>query len=128
MFKIIILTTTFTSLCLLSILLNVTTPATIGPFGILAIFVFAYMLSLGVVTFFIFYSSKLISKLSLVFVARKPLGELSFRHSYYYSTIFAAVPILFIGLQSVGAVGAYEVILILIFVIVGCLYVSKRIE
>lgn len=128
MFKIIILITTLASLCLLGILLNVTTPATIGPFGILAIFVFAYVLSLGVVTFFVFYFSKLLNRLSLIFVARKPLGEMSFRHSYYYSTIFAAVPILFIGLQSVGAVGLYEVILVLIFVAIGCLYVSKRIE
>ncbi|MFZ2125017.1 MAG: hypothetical protein WA087_02045 [Candidatus Saccharimonadales bacterium] len=128
MFKIIILTTILASLCLLGILLNITTPATIGPFGILAIFVFAYMLSLGVVTFFIFYFSKLLNKLSLVFIARKPLGELSFRHSYYYSTIFAAVPILFVGLQSVGAVGVYGVILILIFTAIGCLYISKRIE
>jgi hypothetical protein len=58
---------------------------------------------------------------------RRPMKTLSFRRSYYYSTILAAAPVMLIGLQSVGSVGVYEVILILVFVVIGCVYVTKRI-
>ena len=128
MIKIIIAIITVVSFCLLTVILNVTTPATAGPFGILAIFFFAYLLSLGVVTYFIYWINRIIARLSTILTVRKPFVPLSFRSSYYYSTIFAAVPVLLIGLQSVGAVGIYEFLLVLIFVVIGCLYVSKRVR
>jgi len=124
----IISITTILSLCLLIVLLNVTTPAAAGPFGILVIFVFAYLSSLGVVTYFLYGISRVISYLSTVFITRRPFVALTFKRSYYYSTIIAAAPILLIGLQSVGAVGIYEFFLVLIFIIIGCLYVSKRVH
>jgi hypothetical protein len=122
----IIMITTIVSLCLLVFLLNVTTPATAGPFGILAIFIFAYLSSLGVVTYFLYGISRVITYLSVEFMVRRPLEPLTLKRSYYYSTIVAAAPILLAGLQSVGAGGIYEFTLVLIFVVIGCLYVSKR--
>ena len=126
MLKRIILAITIVSLCLLVFLLNVTTPSTAGPFGILLIFIFAYLSSLGAVTFFLYGVSRVISHLSIVFVARRPIEPLTFKRSYYFSTIIATAPILLVGLQSVGADGFYESLLVLIFVIIGCVYVSKR--
>jgi hypothetical protein len=126
MLKRIIMTTTLVSLCLLVFLLNVTTPSTVGPFGILAVFIFAYLSSLGAVTFFLYCISRIISHLSTVFMARKPFEGFTLKSAYYFSTIIAAAPILIIGLQSVGANGIYEFLLVSIFVIIGCLYVSKR--
>lgn len=126
MLKKLILTTTIVSLCLLVALLNTTTPTTAGPFGILAIFVFAYLTSLGVVTFFLLTISRIIAHLSVAFMARRPLESLSLKRSYYYSTIIAAAPILLIAMQSVGAGGVYEFILVVLFITIGCLYVSKR--
>lgn len=128
MLRIILSITTVVSLCLLTVLLNVTTPATAGPFGILAIFFFAYMLSLGVVTFFIYWTSRIVAHMSAGLITRKPLEAMTLKNSYYYSTIIAAVPILLIGLQSVGAIGFYEFILVSVFVIIGCLYISKRVQ
>lgn len=128
MLRIILSITTVVSLCLLTVLLNVTTPATAGPFGILAIFFFAYMLSLGVVTFFIYWASRIVAHMSAGLITRKPLEAMTLKNSYYYSTIIAAVPILLIGLQSVGAIGFYEFILVSVFVIIGCLYISKRVQ
>ena len=128
MLKMIISTVTVASLCLLAILLNVTTPASAGPFGILIIFVLIYLSSLGLVTYFIYGASYMISHLSTVFITRRPIEALTFKRTYYYSTIVAAVPVLLIGLQSVGAVGAYEFFLVVIFVIVGCLYISKKVQ
>ncbi len=126
MLKKLILTTTIVSLCLLVVLLNTTTPTTAGPFGILAIFVFAYLTSLGVVTFFLLTISRIIAHLSVAFMARRPLEGFSLKRSYYYSTVIAAAPILLIAMQSVGAGGIYEFILVILFTAIGCLYVSKR--
>lgn len=122
----IILVITLASLCLLAVLLNVATPTGIGPFGILAVFAFAYLSLLGVMTFFISSTSRIISHLSSAFTVRKPINTLSFRSSYYYSTVVAAAPIMLVGLQSVGAIGPYELLLVVAFVVIGCVYITKR--
>lgn len=128
MFKIIISILTFVSLCLLLLLLNTTTPATAGPFGILVIFAFAYIFSFGLVAFFLYGMMRLLSHLSIVFVARRPIEVMRFNDICLFSSIIAAAPIMLIGLRSVGDVGVYEYLLVLLFVIIGCLYISKRIR
>ncbi len=126
MLKKAVIIITLVSLCLLVALVNTTTPTGIGPFGILAVYMSAYLSLLGVMTFFIFFISKLTSHLSSAFTVRKPILALSFKKSYYYSTIFAAAPIMLIGLQSVGSVGWYEIGLVVLFVVIGCIYITKR--
>jgi len=128
MLKIIISTITVVSLCLLTVLLNATTPVTAGPIGILAIFIFAYISLTGAVAYLLYWMSRIIAYLSSVIISRKPFQTLSFKRSYYYSTIIAAAPIMLVGLQSVSAVGFYEYFLMFVFIIIGCLYVSKRIN
>jgi len=128
MLKIIISITTLASALLLAIVLNISTPAVVGPFGILAVFIFAYLSSLGVMTFFIYFMSRLGAYISTVFVTRRPYIGLTFRRSYYFSTVIAAAPVMFIGLQSVGAISAYGFLLILLFVLIGCLYISKKVN
>ena len=120
--------TTLVSLCLLALLLNITTPSTVGPFGILAVFILAYLSSLGVMTYFLYFMSRIISHLSAAFAVRKPMARLPFHRAYYYSTVIGAAPILFVGLQSVGQISFYEVLLVVIFVLIGCLYIAKRIR
>jgi hypothetical protein len=72
--------------------------------------------------------SSVISYLSITLIARRPFEALSFKRSYYYSSVLAAAPIMVFGLQSVGRVEVYEYFLVLIFVCIGCLYISKRIS
>jgi len=119
---------TLVSLCLLTILLNTTAPATAGPFGILAIFIFAYLASLGMTTYFLYGASRVTSHLAAAFTVKRPLRALVFKRAYYYSTVLAAAPIMLIGLQSVGSIGLYEFILVLLFTVIGCVYISKRIS
>jgi hypothetical protein len=128
MFKVFITIATFISVCLLAVLLNVTTPLTAGPFGILIIFIFAYISLIGIFAYLLRISSLVIARISATVIPRKPIERLSFKRSYYYSTILASGPIMLIGLLSVGTVGIYEILLIIIFIIIGCLYVSKRIN
>lgn len=127
MLKRIITITTLISLCLLITLLNTTTPMANGPFGILAVFAFIYLSLFGLFAFFIFWMGYVLDYLSTVFMTRRPLNRPTFKHSCYYSGIISAAPVMTIGLQSVGAVGVYEVVLLVIFVIIGCLYVSKKV-
>jgi hypothetical protein len=127
MLKIIISIIAVISLCFLAVILNTTTPATAGPFGILTIFFFAYLLSLGIFTYLIYWINLIIARLSRLMTARKPFIPLTFKVSYYYATVISAIPVLLIGLQSVGAIGIYEFLLVITFVVVGCLYVSKRV-
>lgn len=127
MFKMIISVASMVGLCLLLVLLNVTTPATAGPFVVLLIFGLLYIATLGLLSYIIFFSSRLISHLSGIIMTRRPLTALTFKNSYYFSTLLAAAPVMIIGLQSVGSVGLYEYTLIAFFEIIGCIYIYKRV-
>jgi hypothetical protein len=128
MIKTLITIVTLLSICVLAVLLNITTPLSAGPFGILVIFIFSYILLVGVFAYILRIISLVVSRISTTFAPRKPIEGLSFRRSYYFSTVVASGPIMLIGLLSVGSVGIYEIILIIIFIVIGCLYVSKRIN
>lgn len=128
MIKLLITIVTFFSICLLAVLLNVTTPLTAGPFGILIIFIFAYVSLVGIFAYLLRATSLVVARISATLAPRKPIEKLTFRRSYYYSTVVALGPIMLIGLSSVGSIGIYEILLIIIFIIIGCLYVSKRIN
>lgn len=117
---------TIASLCLLSILLSTTTPATAGPFGLLALFVSAYLACLGLISFFLYGISRVAVYTLSGFALRRPLKVMEFRRAYYFSTVIAAAPVMLVGLQSVGSIGLYEVVLVALFVGLGCLYVAKR--
>lgn len=117
---------TIASLCLLGALLSTTTPASAGPFGLLVIFISAYLACLGLISFFLYGISRVMVYASAGFTVRRPFRVLPFRRAYYFSTVLAAAPVLLIGLQSVGGVGFYEFLLVIIFVGIGCLYVAKR--
>jgi hypothetical protein len=118
---------TVASLCLLILMLVLTTPASAGPFGLLVIFISAYLTTLGLISFFLYGASRLVAYASAGFTVKKPMQPLSFRRSYYFSTVIAAAPVMLIGLQSVGSVGIYEFMLVVLFVVIGCLYITKRI-
>ena len=114
------------SVVLLTIVLQTTTPTTIGPLGILVVFIFMYIAALGVLTFLIFGGSKLLARFSKSLTVKRPIAPLSLGRSYYFSSVLALVPVMFIGMQSVGEVGGYDVLLVVIFAIMACLYISKR--
>ncbi len=118
---------TIASICLLGIMLTTTTPANAGPLGLLVIFISAYLTSLGLISFFLYGVSRVFVYISAGFNTRRPAKRMSFRRAYYFSTILAAAPVMLISLQSVGSVTWYEALLVIIFALLGCLYISKRI-
>jgi len=111
---------------LLSILLQTTAPATIGPLGILFVFILLYVSVLGVLTFLLFVCSKAVVKVLSSLVVKKKIQPLSLGRSYYYSSVLALAPVLFIGMQSVGEVSVYDILLVVLFVVIACIYIAKR--
>ena len=122
----IIATISLASLIVLSLMLTFTSPATAGPFGLLVIFITAYLTFVGLISFFLFGINRLILMVSSGMTVRKPLRKMEFRRAYYFSTVLAAAPVMLIGLQSVQSIGIYEVLLVIIFEVVACVYVGRR--
>lgn len=118
---------TIVSIFLLGLMLATTTPATAGPFGLLLIFLTAYLTCLGLISFFLYGISRVLVFVGSGFNTRRPPRVISFQRAYYFSTVLAAAPVMLVGLQSVGAIGIYEVGLVALFEVIGCLYISKRI-
>lgn len=114
------------SLCVLSLMLTLTSPADAGPFGLLVIFVTAYLTFVGMISFFLFGINRLVVALSANMTVRKPLRPMQFRRAYYFSTVLATAPVLLVGLQSVQTIGLADLLLVLLFEVVACIYVSRR--
>lgn len=114
------------SAVMLLVLFFTTTPATAGPLGILSFFVFMYLTALGVLTFLFRAGSVVLSRLTPQGQTRFRASDITLRKSYYYSSVIAAVPVMFIAIQSVGDVGIYQILLILFFAAIAWIYVSNR--
>jgi len=128
MFVRVVATSTIVSVILLVAVLTLTSPATAGPFGLLILFVSAYSTFVGSISF-ILYMFRRLMIMTLQGVPRsKPLRPLPFRRAYHYAVPLAAAPVMLIGLQSVSPIGLREFILVAIFEVIACIYVSKRIR
>lgn len=111
---------------LLLILLTTTTPDTTGAFGILAVFLLTYIVIATGLSFVIWVLAKLVNKLGRELHILRKSYSVTLRKSYYYASVLALGPVIVISLQSVGGVGIYELGLVAFFLLLGCLYVSKR--
>ncbi len=126
MLKRAITATMVISALMLGILLNTTTPATAGPVGILAFFVFLYLSALGVLAFLFRGISVVLPKIPFFWTKKHPNEGLPLRRSYYYASIVAAAPVMLVAMHSVGDVGPYQVLLVVLFVSIGWVYIANR--
>ena len=106
-------------------LLNMTNPTTAGPLGILVFFIGAYVFCMC-----LFYALLVIAKSMIIrFVSegrRTVIASVPQSKLYYYATVTALVPVIFLGMQSVGEVGIFEVILLGLFETLACFFIHKR--
>ena len=121
-----IATTSLASLCLLGYMLTFTSPADAGPLGLLTIFITAYLSFVGMISFFLYGVNRLVIMVFQHGTVKKMVRDFTFKRAYYYSTVLALAPVLLVGLQSVGAVSIYEICLVVLFEVIACVYVSKR--
>lgn len=100
-------------------------PTSIGPTGLLFIFLLIYLILSVAISELIYYSSRAVSYYSSR-LSKRSRNIITFRQSYYYGSIISMAPVILIALSSIGSIGLYEVILTIVFVVLGCFFVSKR--
>lgn len=110
----------------LAVILQTTTPTSIGPLGILIVFILMYVVVLGVLTFTLAGGSRLLVRMASTLTVQRPLQPLGLRRAYYFSSALALAPVMLIGMQSVGEVGVYDVLLVALFITMACVYIAKR--
>lgn len=104
----------------LSAMLQMTTPSTIHPLGIIVVFILIYLVSLGVITLL------LNGLLTLVNLTRKEQAKIKQDKVYYFASIVALAFMMVVGMVSIGRTSLYELALVLVFVLSASFYVAKR--
>lgn len=113
MSKRLILTLSLLSAVILLIMLNFTTPVGVGPFGVLVFFTIFYLLMFGVATV-------------LVGIGARLLGKESGRKEQLYAATIAFGPIMLMLAQAIGSMSLLTVGATVVFVLLGCFLISKR--
>lgn len=103
------------------VIMTLSNPSQAGPTGILTLFICMYIVVMSATSFILLSASRLLSKFGVV-----RIQPLNMRRAYYYASVLALGPILFIGMQSVSSVGIYEIGLVLALLMLGCVYVARR--
>lgn len=94
-------------------MLNFTTPAGVGPLGVLLFFILFYILMFGI--------SFLVVKIFM-----RATGKQVVRKSYIYAAVIAFGPILLLASQSLGAISLMTVGAIIMVVFLSCFLVNKK--
>lgn len=97
----------------LLVMLNFTTPAGVGPLGVLVFFGAAYLLMYGI--------AYLVVRVFAA-VGRHRMG----RKQYLYAAVLAFGPIMLLLAQSLGSVSFLTVGLMVVFVSLACFLISKK--
>jgi len=106
---------------LIAVILNATSPSSAGPLGILVFFVCLYVLFICLTYIVIMISRRMIARFF-----NKNIPDTSQYKTYYYSTVIALSPTIYIGMQSMGDVGVFEIALLVIFELLACFFIYKR--
>jgi len=122
----VITISSFVAAILLILLLSNTTPTTVGPLGLLAVFFLLYVLLIGFFTVLLWVSSGIMARISDIVTTRKPLRVLSLSKCYYLASIIALGPVMMLAMKSIGSLGIYEILLVSIFLIVAIFYITRR--
>lgn len=108
------------------LIVNLIPLSTAGPLWVLAFFICIY----GFVAVAVFWCIVLLRRLLMtvlrVGALRRAVEDSSEDKLYYYASFVALLPVIYLGMQSIGRVGVMEVILLAAFGMIGCFYIAKR--
>ena len=107
-------------------LMNLTTPDTVGPLGVLAFFVCLYI---AIVCLLYIILLALLRGLGKIIRSAKygmVIEQITGWKLYYYASVLALAPVILLGMQSVGEVGVLEIGLLILFETLACFYITKR--
>ncbi|HRF28874.1 MAG TPA: hypothetical protein PL051_04530 [Candidatus Saccharibacteria bacterium] len=114
------------ALIVLFILLQATTPSQVGPLGLLAVFFLLYVVLVGVATLILLWGSNALAIAARPFTSKRPVKPVALQKSYYYASVLALAPVMILAMKSIGSLGVYQLVLVGIFLLIGLLYVAKR--
>lgn len=106
-------------------IVTTTTPSSGGAAVVLALFILLYISLIALLTFLIYWLNHSFYRL-FYSDQKNPIGRLSFKRAYYYGTVFALAPVILVSMKSVGKSGPAEWLLVVIFLLVGYIYVSRQ--
>lgn len=102
-------------------IMQLTTPATIHPIGLLVFFVCLYVVVLGVLTHVIYIGHQLMRR-----YLRKHRPEMTLLRSYQFASVIALAPVMLIAMRTVGSVTVLDVVFIALFTTMAVFYVARR--
>lgn len=118
----------FLSIAALVALWNSTNPATVGPLGILTVFVLLYIFWASIFFIFLHISFKVIERVEWITATLGGKHPPKFKHqkAYYAASILAFIPVLLLAMQSVNQLTLRDIGLVILFVALAIFYVIKR--
>lgn len=126
MFKRLLALTGLVSTGVLLLFINTTPPSRAGASGILLVFILIYIIITTIATYILITISKF-----YMLVSKKT--KKSYRHTqlgvdkaYQFASVLSLGVMMVIGMRSVGSVGIYEILLVIVFMSLGCIYVYRR--
>lgn len=109
------------ALAALFFLLNNISPVDAGPLGIFAVFALLYLFWLGIFFTLLHGGIRLLSRFH-----KTKIGTMSATKAYYIASIVAFMPVMLLGMQSVGQLEVRDVILVVIFASLAIFFVFKK--
>lgn len=101
-----------------------TAPASVHPLVVLLVFGMIYVLVLSVLTFFIYWGSRLVVRLLKRPTSR--VAAISLYRAYVYASVIAFAPVALLAMKSVGQESIGDVLLVVLFEVLACFYVWRR--
>ena len=112
------------SILVISLIFNFTTPADIHPLGILILFAALFVLAFVMLVFLLTLFDRLL-KWIMRWVFARSVKPLPMKKVYLYSSVLALAPIILLAIRSIGENNGYGVVLVVLFEIIACFYISK---
>ena len=92
----------------------------------MAVFLLGYSITTVILTFALLLLQNILRKVSNEIKPGRSKETFTTKKAYYYASVIALAPVIFVSMQSVGGVGIYEIMLVALLVVLGCLYISRR--
>lgn len=114
------------ALVMAGLMLTMTRPGEVGPFGVLALFILLYIVAGSVIYVSLTVVIGILRRILPPGSLRLWLDNLPNTKVYYYTTVLALMPVVLLGMASVGGIGGLDVLLVLLFELLACFYISRR--
>ena len=97
-------------------MINFTTPTSVGPLGVLVFFIMIYIIVFGIVNLLVGLFAK---------ASGKKQGK---RKDRYLAAMISFGPIMLLLVQSFGSLNLVTGVMIVVFVLLGCFVIKKRVQ